>query len=93
MGTSFLFGQIAHSSSGLASIRTARWTSQFSWRKESEQTLFFLKIHSASTVAPTENLPEYKLVERKMAHLFYLVKLYIALLVQPPYGPQSGHND
>ena len=50
-------------------------------RKKSEQTLFFLKIHRALTVAPTENLHECKIVERKMAHLFYLVKLHIALLV------------
>ena len=40
MGTSFLFGQIAHSSSGLASIRPARWTSRFSWRKKSEKIIF-----------------------------------------------------
>ena len=40
-------------------------------RKKSEQTLF-LKNHSALTVAPTENLFEYKIVERKMVHLFYL---------------------
>ena len=33
---------------------------------------YFLKIHSALTIAPTENLHEYKIVERKMAHLFYL---------------------
>ena len=32
-------------------------------------------------VAPTENMREYKIVERKMAHLFYSVKLHIALLV------------
>ena len=31
--------------------------------------------------APIENLHEYKIVERKMAHLFYMVKLHIALLV------------
>ena len=48
------------------------WVSRFLWReKKSEQTLFF-KNHSALTVAPTENLYEYKIVERKMAHLFYL---------------------
>ena len=52
----------------------------FEERKISEQVLF-LKIHSALTIAPTENLHEYKIVERKMAHLFYLVKFYIALLV------------
>ena len=50
-------------------------------RKKSEQPLFFLKIHSALTVAPTENLHEYKIVERKDAHLFYMVKFYLALLV------------
>ena len=49
--------------------------------KISEQTLFFLKIHSALTIAPTENLYEYKIVERKMAHLFYMGKFYLALLV------------
>ena len=32
-------------------------------------------------IAPTENVREYKIVERKMAHLFYLCKLYLALLV------------
>ena len=32
-------------------------------------------------IAPTENLYEYKIVERNMAHLFYLVKYYLALLV------------
>ena len=32
-------------------------------------------------IAPTENLHEYKIVERKMAHLFYLSKFYLALLV------------
>ena len=50
-------------------------------RKKSEQTLFFKKLNRALMVAPTENLHEYKIVERKMAHLFYLVKLHIALLV------------
>ena len=49
-------------------------------RKKSEQTLF-LKIHSALTIAPTENLHKYKIVERKMAHLFYMGKFYLALLV------------
>ena len=42
---------------------------------------YFLKNHNALTVAPTENLYEYKIVERKMAHLFYLGKFYLALLV------------
>ena len=42
---------------------------------------YFLKNHSALTVAPTENLYEYKIVERKMAHLFYLGKCYLAFLV------------
>ena len=32
-------------------------------------------------IAPTENLLEYKIVERNMAHLFYLGKYYLALLV------------
>ena len=50
-------------------------------RKKSEQTLFFKKIHSALTIAPRENLLEYKIVERKMAHLFYMGKLCLALLV------------
>ena len=50
-------------------------------RKKSEQTLFFKKIHSALKIAPTENVHEYKIVERKMAHLFYLSKFYLALLV------------
>ena len=50
-------------------------------KKKSEQTLFFLKIHSTLTGAPTEDLNEYKIVERKMAHLFYLDKVYLALLV------------
>ena len=46
------------------------WLSRFLWReKKSEQTFFFLN-HSALTGAPTENLYEYKIVERKMAHFF-----------------------
>ena len=53
----------------------------FEERKISEQTLFLKKIHSALTIAPTENLREYKIVERKMAYLFYLSKFYLALLV------------
>ena len=53
----------------------------FMERKKSEQTLFFKKIHSALTIAPTENLHKYKIVERKMAHLFYMGKFYLALLV------------
>ena len=57
------------------------WPSRFSWREKNEQTLFFLKIHSALTVAPTENLHKYKIVERKMAHLFYMGKCFLALLV------------
>ena len=32
-------------------------------------------------IALTENLDEYKIVERKMAYLFYLSKSYLALLV------------
>ena len=53
----------------------------FEERKISEQALFFLKNHSALTIAPTENLHEYKTVERKMAHLFYMCKFYLALLI------------
>ena len=53
----------------------------FEKRKISEQALVFKKIHSALTIAPTENLHEYKIVERKMAHLLYMGKLYLALLV------------
>ena len=43
--------------------------------------IIFLKIHSALTVALTEHLHEYKIVELKMAHLFYLGKFYLAFLV------------
>ena len=43
--------------------------------------LYFLKIHSALTGAPTENLDEYKTVERKNAHLFCIGKFYITFLV------------
>ena len=32
-------------------------------------------------IAPTKNLPEYKIVERNMVHIFYLDKYYLALLV------------
>ena len=32
-------------------------------------------------IAPTENLHEYKIVERNTTHLFYLGKFYLALLV------------
>ena len=63
----------------------------FEERKISEQALFFKggrhdfrgekNIHSALTISLTENLHEYKIVERKMAHLLYLCKLYLALLV------------
>ena len=42
---------------------------------------YFLKNHSALTVAPTEHLHEYKIVQRKMMHLFYFDKVYLALLV------------
>ena len=49
--------------------------------KISEQTLFLKKIHSALTIALTENLHEYKTVERTMAHLFYVGKFYLSLLV------------
>ena len=42
---------------------------------------YFLKNHIALTVEPTENLCEYKIVERKMAHLLYLGKFYLAFLV------------
>ena len=50
-------------------------------RKRKVNKHYFLKNHSALTVAPTENLYEYKIVERKMAHLFYLGKFYLAFLV------------
>ena len=50
-------------------------------RKKSLTNTIFLKNHSALTVAPTENLLEYKIVDRKMAHLFYLTKVCQALLV------------
>ena len=72
--------QILPSSSGLAAIRPAMWPSRFSW-SEKKGTNIFLKIHSALTVALTENLHKYKIVERKMAHLFYMGKVYLALLV------------
>ena len=49
-------------------------------RKKSEQTIF-LKINSALTVSLTETLHEYKIVERKMAHIFYKCKFYLAFLV------------
>ena len=68
--TSFLFVQIVPSSSGLASIRPARWSSRFSWRGKNVNKHYFLKFHSALTIAPTENFHKYKIVERKMAHLF-----------------------
>ena len=54
---------------------------------------YLLKNHSALMIAPTENLLEYKIVERKMAHLFYLGEFYLALLVYPRLGPQSGRHD
>ena len=50
-------------------------------RKKSLTNTIFLKNHSALPVVPTENLLEYKIVDRKMAHLFYLGKYYLALLV------------
>ena len=53
----------------------------FKERKKSEQTLFFKKIHSALTIAPTKNLHDYKIVERKIAYLFDLGKFYLSLLV------------
>ena len=53
----------------------------FEERKISDQALFLIKIHSALTIAPTENLHEYKIVERKMVYLFDLNKLCLALLV------------
>ena len=53
----------------------------FEERKISDQTLFFKKIYSALKIALTENMREYKIVERTMAHLFYLGKFYLALLV------------
>ena len=57
------------------------WLSRFSWREKKVNKNYFLKNHSALTVAPTENLCEYKIVERKMAHFFYLGKFYLAPLV------------
>ena len=36
---------------------------------------YFLKINSALTVSLTETLHEYKIVERKMAHIFYFVQI------------------
>ena len=50
-------------------------------KKKFNKYYFFLKIHSALMIALTENLHEYKIVERNMAHLFYLGKYYLALLV------------
>ena len=73
--------QILPSSSGLAAIIPAMWPSRFSWSEKKGTNIIFLKIHSALTVAPTENLHKYKIVERKMAHLFYMGKVYLALLI------------
>ena len=39
----FLIGQILPISSGLASIRPARWPSRFSWREEKVIKHYFLK--------------------------------------------------
>ena len=50
-------------------------------RKKKVNKHYFLKNHIALTVSPIENLYEYKIVERKMAHLFYLGKFYLAFLV------------
>ena len=55
--------------------------SRFSWREKKVNKHNFLKNHSALRVAPTENLYEYKIIERNMAHLFYLGKFYLAFLV------------
>ena len=60
------------------------WLSRFSLREKKVNKHYFFKNHSTFTVAPTENLYEYKIVERKMAHLFYLGKFYLAFLVYPP---------
>ena len=57
------------------------WLSRFSWREKKVNKNYFLKNHSALTVAPTENLYDYNIVERKIVHLFYLDKVYLALLV------------
>ena len=57
------------------------WLSRFSWREKKVNKHYFFKNHSALTVAPTENFYEYKMVERKMVHPFYLDKVYLALLV------------
>ena len=43
-------------------------------------------------IAPTENLLEYKIVERNMAHLFYLGKYYLALLVWPKAPATRVHT-
>ena len=57
------------------------WLSRFSWREKKVNKHYFLKNHNALTVAPTENLYEYKIVERKMMYLFYLDKVYLAFLL------------
>ena len=57
------------------------WPSRFPWREKKVNKHYFFKNHSGLTVAPTENVFEYKIVERNMAHLFYLGKYYLALLV------------
>ena len=51
------------------------WPSRFSWSEKKGTNIIFLKTHSALTVAPTENLHEYKTVERKMTHLFLYGKI------------------
>ena len=50
-------------------------------RKKSLTNAIYFLNHSALTVAPTENLHEYKIVDHKMTHLFYLSKVCQALLV------------
>ena len=56
--TSFLYWQILHNFSGLASIRPAMWPSRFPWREKKVNKHYFLKNHSALTAAPTKNFVE-----------------------------------
>ena len=49
--------------------------------KKKWTNIIFSKIHSALTGSPTENLHEYKTVERKNAHFFYIGKFYLTILV------------
>ena len=60
-------------------------------RKKSEQTLLFKKIHSALTIAPTENVHEYKIVERKNGTSFLFVQIVPSTSglasIRPARGP------